>query len=151
MAKAIKVVVDTNIIFSALLNSNSKIGEVLLNSEGVFEFFSCEYMRFELDQHWNKLKKIAALTEEDLNTSKYYLFKRINFINEALIAEKHWLKAESLVSNIDEDDIDLVALNEHLKGLLWTGDKQLINGLKKLNYKKVMSTSNMVELRENKL
>jgi predicted nucleic acid-binding protein len=33
-----KIVVDTNIIFSALLNSNGNIGDLLFNSDKDFEF-----------------------------------------------------------------------------------------------------------------
>ncbi len=46
-----KIVVDTNIIFSTLLNSNTKIGDLLFNSDKHFEFYSCSYMRFEIQKH----------------------------------------------------------------------------------------------------
>lgn len=49
--KPIKVVVDTNIIFSALLNSNGSIGELLFNANGIFHFYSCSYMRLEIEKH----------------------------------------------------------------------------------------------------
>jgi predicted nucleic acid-binding protein len=51
-----KIVVDTNIIFSALLNSNSSIGDLLFNSGKHFEFYSCNYMRYEIQKHWERLK-----------------------------------------------------------------------------------------------
>ena len=35
-----KIVVDTNIFFSAILNTNGKIGDLLLNSDDVFQFYS---------------------------------------------------------------------------------------------------------------
>ncbi len=46
-----KIVLDTNIIFSALLNSNSNIGDLKFNSDKFFEFFSCNYMRYEFEKH----------------------------------------------------------------------------------------------------
>ena len=52
-----KIVIDTNIIFSTLLNSNGTIGNIIFNSNKTFEFYSCSYMRFEIDKHWEKLKK----------------------------------------------------------------------------------------------
>ena len=33
-----KIIVDTNIVFSAILNSNSRIGKILLNSKSIFSF-----------------------------------------------------------------------------------------------------------------
>lgn len=40
-----KIVVDTNIVFSAILNSNSAIGDLLLNSDKEFQFYSASYLK----------------------------------------------------------------------------------------------------------
>ena len=61
-----KIIVDTNIIFSTLLNSNGTVGNLLFNSDRHFEFFSCSYMRYEIQKHWVKLKKISKLTDKQL-------------------------------------------------------------------------------------
>ena len=44
-----KIIVDTNIIFSCLLNSQGTIGDLFFNSQSVFEFYSNQYMRFEIN------------------------------------------------------------------------------------------------------
>lgn len=46
-----KIIVDTNIIFSCLLNSNGLIGDLIFNSDDVFDFYSNEYMRYEIRNH----------------------------------------------------------------------------------------------------
>ncbi len=56
-----KIVVDTNIIFSALLNTNSTIGDLLFNSDKHFDFYSCSYMRYEI-------KKALGETQKNLQT-----------------------------------------------------------------------------------
>ncbi len=61
-----KIVVDTNIIFSTHLNSNGTISDLIFNSDNVFSFFSCDYMRYEIRKHWIKLLKISKLTDQDL-------------------------------------------------------------------------------------
>lgn len=33
-----KIIVDTNVVFSAILNSNSRIGKILLNPTSHFQF-----------------------------------------------------------------------------------------------------------------
>ena len=43
-----KIIVDTNIIFSCLLNSQGKIGDLIFNSENIFDFYSNQYMRFKI-------------------------------------------------------------------------------------------------------
>ncbi|PIX36262.1 MAG: hypothetical protein COZ59_02050, partial [Bacteroidetes bacterium CG_4_8_14_3_um_filter_31_14] len=119
-----KVIVDTNIIFSGLLNTSGTIGDLIFNSENVFDFYSCNYMRFEIEKHWDKLKQISKLSDKELKESLFRLFTKIHFINEEQIIEKIWLKAENLTTNIDIDDTDFVALTDYLKGVLWTGDKE---------------------------
>jgi predicted nucleic acid-binding protein len=145
-----KIIVDTNIIFSGLLNTNSTIGDLLFNSNDCFEFYSGSYMRHKIEKHWNKLKKISKLSDAELEEAKFKLFSQIHFINEELIPEKIWLTAEELVSNIDIDDTDFIALTKYLKGHLWTGDKELYNGLKKKNFIRIYNTTELVALRITK-
>lgn len=64
-----KIVVDTNIIFSALLNSSSTIGDLLFNSDKHFEFYTSSYMRYEIQKHWDRLKKMSKLSDEQLHVS----------------------------------------------------------------------------------
>lgn len=135
-----KVVVDTNIIFSGLLNTNGTIGELLINSKKSIEFYSCNYMRYEIQKHWGKVKKISKLSDLQLSDAQFNLFSRLKFINEDLIPENIWKKALLLTSNIDIDDTDFVALTLYLKGSLWTGDKELYNGLKNKGFKKILNT-----------
>jgi predicted nucleic acid-binding protein len=144
---AIKIIVDTNIIFSSILNTNGTIGDMIFNSEGKFDFYSCNYMHYEIEKHHEKLKRISKLTDQQLNIVYSKLLSRINFINEELIAEKKWLAARKLVQDIDVDDIDFVALALHLKGFLWTGDKVLYKGLKQKKFTRVYSTSELLTLR----
>jgi len=136
----VKIVVDTNIIFSGLLNTNSTIGELLINSQNFFEFYSCSYMRYEIQKHWEKLKKISKLSDQQLTDAQFQLFSRLKFINEDLIPGIIWKNALQLTQDIDIDDVDFVALTLYLKGNLWTGDKELYNGLKNKQFKKVFNT-----------
>lgn len=141
-----KIIVDTNIIFSGLLNSTSTIGNLLINSKSKFEFYSCSYMRFEIQKHREKLKKISKLSDQQLTDAEFYLFSRLKFINEDLIPEIIWKKALKLTHDIDVDDIDFVALTLYLKGALWTGDKNLYNGLKNKQFKRVFNTVDLISL-----
>jgi predicted nucleic acid-binding protein len=146
----VKIIVDTNIIFSALLNTKGTIGDLLFNSEDVFEFYSCSYMRQEIEKHWEKLKRISKLPDSDLEESRFTIFSKINFINEELIPQKTWLAAEEISTDIDLDDSDFIALTKHLKGYLWTGDKELYNGLKKKKFKRIYNTTELLALRTSK-
>ena len=139
-----KIIVDTNIIFSGLLNTNGIIGDLLFISDNVFRFYSCSYMRHEIEKHWEKLKRLSKFSDSELEESRFKIFAKINFINEELIPGKTWLAAEEIVEDIDIDDSDFIALTKHLKGNLWTGDKELYNGLKRKNFKRVYNTTELI-------
>ena len=145
-----KIVVDTNVIFSTLLNSNNNIGDLLFNSDKHFEFYSCSYMRYEIQKHWERLKKISKLSDEQLQISYTQELSKLKFINEEIIPIETWLASEEITKGIDIDDIDFVALAKFLKATLWTGDKVLYNGLKKLDFKKLLYTTELLALRTTK-
>lgn len=79
-----KIVVDTNIIFSGILNSTSRIGQLLLTSKKHFQFYTCDFLRQELSRHKIKLLKLTKLPEDDLAELETLITKNISFINEAL-------------------------------------------------------------------
>ena len=107
-------------------------------------------MRNEIEKHWSKLKRISKLSDTELDESRFRIFSKINFINEELIPAKTWIAAAEIVEHIDIDDSDFIALTKHLKGFLWTGDKELYNGLKKKNFKRIYNTAELLALRTAK-
>ena len=107
-------------------------------------------MRFEIQKHWERLKKISGLTEDQLQVSYEQVLSKLRFINEEIVPVEIWLSSEKITSGIDIDDTDFVALTKFLKATLWTGDKVLYNGLKKANFKKVITTTDLLALRAEK-
>ena len=142
-----KIVVDTNLIFSAVLNTQSSIGDLLINGENVFQYYSCQYLRLELDSLRPKLKELSGLNDRQLDESIFQILSNISFIDEALIPYNLWHSVLPLVRDVDMDDIAFVALNEYLDAKLWTGDKKLYNGLKAKGYDNVVNVQEMVVLR----
>ena len=138
-----KIIVDTNIVFSAILNSNSRIGKILLNSKEHFQFFTCNYLRIEIQRHRNKLLKLTKLSEDQLSELQELITQHITFIDERLIPQDLLLKTETQLKAIDPDDTVFVALTKHLEGKLWTGDLQLYNGLKAKRFKDIILTSEL--------
>jgi predicted nucleic acid-binding protein len=141
------IVVDTNIVFSGLLNPTGKIGDLLLNSVGVFEFYAPAFILEELINHHQKLLKISNLHNDELIFLKRILLKKIELIDLDTISGKTWDKSIELVQNIDEFDAPFIALSIELSAPLWTGDKKLINGLKKKNVEWILSTDLVSKIR----
>lgn len=142
-----KIIVDTNIVFSCLLNSHGTIGDLIFNSDGVFDFYGNQDMKFEVRKHWNKLKKASKLTDVEIETTYEIMLIRLTFINEELIPQKIWEASELIVTGIDPDDMPFVVLTKYLKGALWTGDKILCEGLKAKHSLKVYNTQDLTKLR----
>jgi predicted nucleic acid-binding protein len=103
-------------------------------------------MRFEIQKHWEKIKKISKLSDQQLNDAQHRLFLRLKFVDEDSIPETIWKKSLNLTKDIDVNDTDFVALTLYLKGILCTGDKELYTGLKNQNFKEVCNTFDLVSL-----
>ena len=73
------------------------------------------------------------------------LTKPIHFINVKLIPKSIIQFAEDLTKDIDIDDMEFVALTEHLRGHLWSGDGVLKKGLLKKNWNKFITTDILYE------
>lgn len=138
-----KIIVDTNIVFSAILNSQGKIGQLIINGSNFFAFYTVRLLKDEIWEHKDKILKISGLSSQQLTKSYETITKRITFVDENIISDKELLDAVDLVADIDENDALFVALTNHIKGKLWTGDKKLIAGLKKKRYLKTISTNDL--------
>lgn len=137
-----KIVVDTNIVFSAMLNPSATIGQTIIYGQRhqQFEFFAPHLLKEEIKRHRNKIievsKSIDDTTFEDIRDE---MFSCINFISEEQIPYEFWEIAIPLVRDVDMDDIAFVALAEYLDAKLWTGDKKLLAGLEKRGFTRIIT------------
>ena len=135
-----KIIIDTNILFSALLNTDSRIGQILINGKRFYDFYAPEYIREEIIEHKDKIKAIAKLSDDDFIELNELVLRNITILNHTLIPAHIYKKAEKLCETIDLDDTIFVAVAEFIRGKLWTGDKKLINGLAEKGYKRLIRT-----------
>jgi predicted nucleic acid-binding protein len=140
-----RIVVDTNIVFSAILNTNSKISRIILQPKSRLNLYSTEQLENELAEHWGKLRKVSKYSELELHKAATLITSKIKFISVQLIPLKLLLKAELLASDIDIDDTEFIALTEHIRGKLWTGDKELIKGLRRKRWDKLITTEELYQ------
>lgn len=136
---------DTNIAFSGILNTDGRIARIFLQPKSRFNFYSTQQLLNEIEEHKGKIKKIAGYTDQDLNRAIALITSRTRFINASLIPKEVYLKAEALTLKIDIDDTEFVALGEHAKAKLWSGDKALVKGLRK-KWDKFITTEELYNL-----
>src|SRR5690606_13759897 len=136
-----KIIVDSNIIFSAMLNLDSRIAQILINGGDLYDFYAPKYVRTEIWEHQDKLKKIAKLDDEEFIEVYELVLKNITILDHSIIPIEKYKKAAELCKTIDVEDTIFVAFSYFLNGKLWTRDKKLINGLLKEEKEMTISTA----------
>jgi len=131
----LKLIIDTNIIFSALLG-NKKAQNLIFFEE----LIAPKMMFLEIFKHKEKIKKFSK--NYDINMLFFELAKNVKIIDEDYIPFEFKKQAYELCKDVDLKDIPFVALSLYLKVPLLTGDKKLITELKKKNF------SNILELKD---
>lgn len=126
------VVVDTNLIFSALVSKSSGIRDILF--ENGIAFYCPNYLITEIYTHKEKLLKVSKLSQAELYLYFNGIMERINFVPLDFISIASRQKAYDLCKNVDLKDIPFVALAIELGAPIWTGDKKLKIGLRINNF-----------------
>jgi predicted nucleic acid-binding protein len=134
-----RIVVDANILYSSLLNINGEIAKLIFRSNKRLNFYSTDLLFEEILEHSDKLLKVTGLTKSELRNQLSLLQKKIKVVDVRLIPKSYIKSAINILQDIDLDDVEYVALTEHIKGKLWTGDKILIKGLQRKGWDKFIS------------
>jgi predicted nucleic acid-binding protein len=142
----VKIIVDANIVFSGILNSNGKIGYLLINSGNKIDFIAPEFLRKEIYNHYPRLSKISGLTLDQIREAEYQICKDIHFISEEQIPHPVWMRANKLAVEIDPKDTHYIAFSKHFRCKIWSGDKQLRKGLANKKIKNIISTEELYNL-----
>lgn len=69
-----KIIVDTNIVFSAVLKSKSEIANILLKKSNNIDFYSANFLKYEINNNLEKLIRISGI-------DKHRIVNKINFID----------------------------------------------------------------------
>lgn len=144
-----KIVVDSNIVFSGILNTKSSIGQIILEGAAEFDFYSIYQLIDEINTHKSKILKVTKYSSEKFLTIFEVFQNEINFINLNHISGKSMEKAKEMARDIDTDDTLFIALSLELGAKLWTGDKKLINGLRNKGFDLTVTTAELLKISNN--
>lgn len=133
-------IVDTNIVFSTAMNTESRIGQFLMQTDpGQVEFYAPTYLKREIERHVPKLIKLSGLKENVIREIIELAYTRIIFIEDGQIPIKIYSESARLVRDVDEFDVQFVALTKYMDEILWTGDRKLYRHLLKMGFDQVVT------------
>lgn len=140
------ILVDSNIIISACLESESELFKIITTAYSNLDFAAPHFALKEIINHQGeicrKTKKSLALFQDNLSFLLNFLF----ILPDEDLSYKNILEAESFTASIDIDDTIFIAFSMALDLLLWTGDLQLRKALKRKGFKNVIITKELKQI-----
>jgi len=140
------IVVDSNLLFSAIISPNNRIAEILFSPLPQLKRISCYYAMVELFTHQPKIVTLSKLPVEKVGVLLHTILRQVEFFNENIIETQHWKEADRLTTDVDQRDISFVALTLQKDAWLWTGDKKLTNHVRAMGFDRVLNTEKLVQM-----
>jgi len=137
----VTLVVDANILFSAILSKDGTVAETFREAQGRIRLIAPAYLADELVRLRPRMARSARKSVAEVEAAQRWALAHVRLITEELIASKHWAKAASLTADVDPDDTPYVALALTHRCGLWTGDRKLRVGLERKGFEQVLSTA----------
>lgn len=135
-----RIVVDSNIIFSSLISGK----EVYIELFRINELYIPDIVLIELDKYESRLIQRTKMKQADFRKFIQMLFKEITVIPKFAISKENWQKAHELCMGIDEKDTPFVALSFELVTPIWTNDKKLVEGLEEKGFGSFLATEKLI-------
>lgn len=135
-----EIVVDTNVIISALLRDGLTRKLLLLHP---FEFYTVSYAKIEIEKHRNELFSKSKLDEDAFQYLMDSIFGKIQVVEPELI-KPYKEKAIEIMKMIDVSDAPFIALALHLNCPIWSNDKHF----KEQNVVRTYTTKEIMALLE---
>jgi len=113
-----KLVCDTNVVFSALI-AGGKTRELILSDET--DLYAPEFFFTELDNNRSEITEKSKLSEGQLKLLLDVLFKDTEVVPREEF-EDDMERASTLIGDTDPDDVPFLALSLSLDVGIWTDD-----------------------------
>jgi len=135
----IRVVIDTNILISALIKDDSITSKII--KSGIFEIYYPEDGMFELKKYRDYIikKRKKALQKKSFDYALSFLLESI-IVVPSLLYEDKIREAYEVMKDIDEKDTPFLALALKLQCPIWSND----DDFEKQNLVEVYKTSYML-------
>lgn len=115
-------IVDSNIIFSAIISGQEKYIDIFKNHN----LYIPDIVLLELSKYEERIIKKTKLEENIFKNFIRKLFEDITVIPRFAITKENYQKAFELCKEFDEKDTPFIALALEYNYPLWTNDKDII-------------------------
>ncbi len=134
-----KIVIDSNILFSALIK-DSITRRMILDYDEQFLFPS--YIFEEMEKHKNELLAKSKMKSKDFEDLLKILLRKVVIIPKELLLNKKD-EAYKIIKDIDPDDVSFIACALIFSNsVIWSDDKKL----KKQSKVRIINTTEMYSL-----
>lgn len=113
------LVVDTNVVFSALI-AGGKTRELVIT--GPADLHVPEFFYSELDAHRDEVAEKTGLDHNELGVLLNLLFENVHVVPREEFDE-YLPDARAIIADVDPDDVPFLALALHLDVDVWTDDE----------------------------
>ena len=129
---ATRVVVDSNVVFSALRSVNRGFRRLLYLP--AYEFYAPKYLIVEIFEHKERLLTKAKAPPAEVYDYLDTVLQKIDFVSNDYISTAHYLEAYRLCKDVDEDDTPFLALALELNAQFWSRDEALKADLRRKGF-----------------
>lgn len=136
-----RIVVDSNIIFSALISGK----EVYLDIFKKNDVYIPDIVFSELNKYELRLVQKTKLKQTQFKNFIQMLFEEVIVIPKFAISIESWQNAYEICKDTDEKDTPFIALSLELKIPLWTNDKKLISGIRAKGFYNIVTNEELLE------
>jgi predicted nucleic acid-binding protein len=135
-------VVDSNVIFAALISGNEKYIDIFQKC-----FFHVpDFALLELQKYEERIIRKSKLKEGLFRLFVKQIFEEIIVIPKFAISQDSYSRAFELCENVDENDTPFLALCIEYNYPLWTNDKVLSDGLKLKGFNNFINMDKLLTL-----
>src|SRR5690606_10470866 len=114
-----------------------------LTSEWNFQFIAPDFVYEEIRNHLPKIITYTGKSKREVLSILKRLTEKVTFYTANEIPKKYAEQAIKIVKDIDVFDAPFVAMHLYTKHKIWTGDTELINGLKQKGYDICVTTDKL--------
>ncbi len=136
------VITDSNIFYSALISPLGTIAKILKEKRKI-QFIAPNFMIEEIENYIPDIALYTHKSKREIYRNFEQILENVKVLEVSKISKKIIEKSMEIVKEVDSDDLFFVALHFETGHKIWTGDKELMNGLAQKGYHIFVTTEEL--------